>query len=167
MSYLKKEENSFDNQSMSEIGGTVLNMIRSNAFGSLDYFRTEMELLYPDRIVQAFVRSGNALLDTVLLKSKVADPKGTVIFFNPNASVYETSVVYEDKISSFYLPKGFNVFLWNYRGYGRSTGSPTPENLLNDGKVIVDYVLKHTGMDYASDKKLILHGHSLGGAVVA
>jgi hypothetical protein len=26
----------------------------------------------------------------------------------------------------YFLGKGFNVFAWNYRGYGKSNGKPSP-----------------------------------------
>jgi alpha/beta superfamily hydrolase len=36
---------------------------------------------------------------------------------------------------------GFNVFLWNYRGYGFSTGKPTPANLKSDIDKVHDYLI--------------------------
>jgi len=59
----------------------------------------------------------------------------------------------------YFLEKGVNVFVWNYRGYGRSTGTPTPSNLKSDVVAIHDYlrnVIKLTG-------KLGVYGRSLGG----
>eukprot|EP00971_Amphidinium_carterae_P295392 5866575-Amphidinium_carterae.1 len=37
--------------------------------------------------------------------------------------------VYESHWLDFYLAQGCNVFLFNYSGFGRSTGSPTPAAL--------------------------------------
>jgi hypothetical protein len=33
-----------------------------------------------------------------------------------------------------------NVILWNYRGYGRSTGSPSPMKLIKDGEILINYM---------------------------
>jgi len=58
-----------------------------------------------------------------------------------------------------FLDRGMNVFTWNYRGYGKSTGTPTPTNLKTDIEQIVKYLrndLKLTG-------KLGVYGRSLGG----
>ena len=37
---------------------------------------------------------------------------------------------------TLFLDKGINVIAWNYRGYGRSTGSPTPNNLKLDVEAV-------------------------------
>lgn len=57
---------------------------------------------------------------------------------------------------------GFNVFMYDYRGYGRSEGSPTEKGVYLDGRAAYDYVTTVEGIDPAH---LILFGSSLGGAV--
>ena len=52
--------------------------------------------------------------------------------------------------------------LWNYRGYGRSSGSPYFPDLVADGVELVSYVRKN--FDY---RKIGIHGESLGGSVAA
>lgn len=51
-----------------------------------------------------------------------------------------------------------NLFLWNYRGYGRSQGCPKPSLLQQDGELIVDFLRK----EYKA-QKIGVHGQSLGG----
>jgi uncharacterized protein len=57
---------------------------------------------------------------------------------------------------------GYELFTYDYRGYGQSTGDPSPKNVNMDTVLvfnhIVDYCKKH-------NKKLILYGQSLGGAI--
>mmetsp|Transcript_62249 Transcript_62249/g.85975 ORF Transcript_62249/g.85975 Transcript_62249/m.85975 type:complete len:116 (+) Transcript_62249:482-829(+) len=64
---------------------------------------------------------------------------------------------------SFYLKffknKGINVFLWNYRGYGRSEGKPSPNILRADADKVYDYILKTLGVK----GKIGVYGRSLGG----
>ena len=37
---------------------------------------------------------------------------------------------------NYYLNFGINVVLWNYRGYGMSTGTPSPSNLRSDAEIV-------------------------------
>jgi hypothetical protein len=86
----------------------------------------------------------------------------TVLFCNPNAGYYEYGHIFQKQWVDFYLGRGINVMLWNYRGYGRSEGSPTPKLLLADGELVVKYLKEERKV-----LKLILHGESLGGAIAA
>ena len=53
----------------------------------------------------------------------------------------------------------FNVFVWNYRWYGLSTGTPTPSNLKSD----IDLILKYLKTDLNILGKIGVYGRSLGG----
>lgn len=48
--------------------------------------------------------------------------------------------------------------LWNYRGYGRSTGTPKPQLIQSDGETIIDFFRKELKV-----QKIGIHGQSLGG----
>lgn len=86
--------------------------------------------------------------------------KGTVIQFHGNA----------ENISSHYLSlvwlvdHGFNLFTFDYRGYGLSAGEPTQEGTYGDGLAALEQGLQH----YLENGKglLIVVGQSLGGAVL-
>ncbi len=56
----------------------------------------------------------------------------------------------------------FNVLMYDYRGYGRSEGTPGEEGIYKDGRAYFDYVLTLPEVDR---QKIILWGTSLGGAV--
>ncbi len=58
---------------------------------------------------------------------------------------------------------GFNVFMFDYRGYGRSEGSPDEEGVYRDGRAAFDYVVGRADVD---SSHTVLFGTSLGGAVV-
>jgi len=55
-----------------------------------------------------------------------------------------------------------NVFMLEYRGYGKSTGTPSERGLKTDGQAALDYLVTRTDLD---PKRIILFGRSLGGAV--
>jgi fermentation-respiration switch protein FrsA (DUF1100 family) len=57
---------------------------------------------------------------------------------------------------------GMSVFIIDYRGYGRSEGSPGEDGSYLDGLAAYDYLTSLSGID---SSKVILHGTSLGGAI--
>ena len=59
----------------------------------------------------------------------------------------------------FFLDKGINVMTWNYRSYGRSKGTPGPDNLKEDIEAIYNYMRKEMGIT----GKIGVYGRSLGG----
>lgn len=60
------------------------------------------------------------------------------------------------------LGQGFQVFIYDYRGYGKSKGSPSREGVYLDGLAAYDYLTNHLGI---SPDRIVLFGRSLGGAV--
>lgn len=57
---------------------------------------------------------------------------------------------------------GLSTFIYDYRGYGLSNGSPNEEGVYKDGVAAFDAALKVAGVD---SLPVILFGTSLGGAV--
>jgi len=79
-----------------------------------------------------------------------------IIWCNPNAAYYET-MAYESHWLDFYLAQGCSVFVFNYSGFGRSQGNPTPKALAEDGNAVVEF-LKRRGCTSVG-----VHGRSIGG----
>ncbi|MGE4232163.1 MAG: alpha/beta hydrolase [Bacteriovoracia bacterium] len=81
-------------------------------------------------------------------------PKAVIVFFHGNG----------ENMSSHFLnlrwilDYGYDFFIFDYHGYGKSEGDPTPENTIEDGIAAIEFVSK---------KKLpiAVFGQSLGGAV--
>ncbi|MBI4428771.1 MAG: alpha/beta hydrolase [Ignavibacteriales bacterium] len=57
---------------------------------------------------------------------------------------------------------GFNVLMFDYRGYGKSEGSPSESGIYKDGRAAFDYARSLREVD---SSRIILWGTSLGGAV--
>ena len=55
-----------------------------------------------------------------------------------------------------------SVLIFDYRGYGRSEGSPSIPGILMDARAAREWLAKRTGV---TDRDMVLVGHSLGGAV--
>ena len=80
-----------------------------------------------------------------------------VLFCNPNGGMYE----YSSHWVNYYRNQGFAVFVFNYRGYGRSQGYPEPTKLKQDG-VLAYQTLSNK---LHAEAKIIVHGESMGGMI--
>jgi len=63
----------------------------------------------------------------------------------------------------FFHGLGLNVFIFDYRGYGKSEGKPSEAGVYLDAQGAYDYLQARGDIDM---KHIILYGASLGGAVV-
>ena len=55
-----------------------------------------------------------------------------------------------------------NILLFDYRGYGKSTGVPSEAGLYLDAEAVYDYARRRPDIN---QQKIFLFGRSLGGAV--
>lgn len=88
----------------------------------------------------------------------VGTSKGTVVHFHGNAG----NITAHFTLISWLPDAGYNVLVFDYRGYGRSQGEVTREGTIIDGHAAVDYVLTRSDVD---PERLFALGQSLGGAV--
>ncbi|MFH1478148.1 MAG: alpha/beta hydrolase [Candidatus Omnitrophota bacterium] len=86
------------------------------------------------------------------------DSRYTILYFHGNGGNISNRL---DKIAM--LNKlGLDVFIFDYRGFGKSAGKASEENLYNDALASYDYLVFEKKIPY---KEIILYGESLGGAV--
>ena len=62
----------------------------------------------------------------------------------------------------FIVNQGADILLWDYRGYGKSSGSPTEQNCYDDAVACFQWMQNSRGL-VARD--IIVFGRSLGGAI--
>lgn len=91
------------------------------------------------------------------LPSKQKPALGTVVFSHGNAG----AIGHHLGFVTWLLPEGFNVFLYDYRGFGSSGGTIQRHGLIEDVRAAFDYVRSRPDVDRT---RLISMGHSLGGA---
>ncbi len=60
------------------------------------------------------------------------------------------------------LEKGLQVFIFDYRGYGRSAGRPSEKGIYLDGLAAYDYLVREERL---SPDRIVVFGRSLGAAV--
>ena len=101
-------------------------------------------------------------LDDVLLhgwyfKNNIrASPKGVLVYFHGNAENITTHFANLHWI----LDYGYDYFIFDYQGYGKSGGQPSPKATVEDGKAAILWVAHHH-----PSVPLIVFGQSLGGAI--
>jgi len=86
------------------------------------------------------------------------EPKATILVFHGNAQNLSTHVN-----SVLWLVKeGFNVFIFDYRGYGRSEGSPGIAGVNRDGAAALETALN---LPCLQSMPVVVLGQSIGGAI--
>jgi uncharacterized protein len=67
-------------------------------------------------------------------------------------------------VLEFFHRLGLSVFIFDYRGYGKSAGRPDESGTYRDAEAAWDYLVTARGI---APGEVIVHGQSLGGAVAA
>jgi len=92
------------------------------------------------------------------LPNQVGKTKATILFLHGNAENISTHI----KLT-WWLPRsGYNVFMPDYRGYGKSLGSPDLEGIHEDIQAAIEVLLNRKDVN---KNRLIMYGQSLGGAL--
>ena len=117
------------------------------------------ELALEIKIEDVYFKSNDGTqLHGWFLPNQVGKKKATILFLHGNAQNISTHVQF-----IWWLPRnGYDVFIPDYRGYGRSEGEPTLEGVHMDVQSAMATLLARK--DIHQDK-LVLYGHSLGGAL--
>mmetsp|Transcript_29154 Transcript_29154/g.64737 ORF Transcript_29154/g.64737 Transcript_29154/m.64737 type:complete len:940 (+) Transcript_29154:72-2891(+) len=112
-------------------------------------------VVFPAAALQRGGRSADA-------DSSEMSAKGLVLFCSPNAGFYEgvSQCDINGSWVGFYLKQGFDVCMFNYRGYGLSTGTPTPDAVKHDACQLYLH-LQQT----RAPARIIVHGESIGGMI--
>lgn len=90
----------------------------------------------------------------------VTNGRGTVLFFHGNAGNISGRL---ESISVF-RDLGLNVFIFDYRGYGKSEGSPSEKGTYKDAEAAWRFL---TEVQSVPPDEIILFGRSLGGGIAS
>lgn len=94
-------------------------------------------------------------------RSQTKPELATMIFFHGNGG----NIANVSWLAQRFASHGFNVFIFDYRGYGLSDGVAANESdLYADGDAAVAFVMNKKGI---RSEQIVLYGHSLGTAIVA
>jgi alpha-beta hydrolase superfamily lysophospholipase len=86
------------------------------------------------------------------------NPKGIVLFFHGNRG----NLNRWGQLASNFLDYHYEVFMIDYRGYGKSTGDFNEHDMYNDALLAYEYVL-----DTYEQENIIVYGYSLGSTFAA
>lgn len=89
-----------------------------------------------------------------------ADAGRTILFCHGNAGNIWSRI----DLVWMYHAMGYSVCVFDYRGYGKSEGTPTEEGTYRDAEAVWGWL---TGARGIAPGGVVIHGESLGGAVAA
>ena len=92
------------------------------------------------------------------IRSSGDEPLRVLLFFHGNAG----NISHRIEKVLFFSEMGLDVFIIDYRGYGKSEGSPSENGLKKDAVAAYQYLYSKRQVPSES---LILYGESIGGAV--
>ncbi|PVD31942.1 hypothetical protein C0Q70_07368 [Pomacea canaliculata] len=95
----------------------------------------------------------------IILVKQPQPGRPTLLYFHGNAGNVGHRL---HNVLGLYTACGFNVLLVEYRGYGRSEGSPSEQGLYLDAEASMDFLLQRSDLN---KQQIFVFGRSLGGAV--
>lgn len=87
------------------------------------------------------------------LRFKVKEPKGVILFFHGNKG----NLSRWGNLVSYLEAYQYDVFVMDYRNYGKSTGSYDEKEMYKDGLLAYEYVKRQY-----PENKIVVYGRSLG-----
>jgi uncharacterized protein len=128
-------------------------------------------IFYPVREITATPEHIGLQFEDVVLRTKdhvaisawyIPSPqeRAVILFCHGNAGNNSHRL---DSIRIFH-DLNLSVFIFDYRGYGKSEGSPTEEGTYLDAEAALDYLMNGK---HIHPEKVVVFGRSLGGAIAA
>ena len=118
------------------------------------YFPPQLSFQKPDNMIEIKVAKDAHI--TALYFTRPGAQK-TIIYSHGNAE----DLYYLQRLAPHILSQGFNVLLYDYEGYGHSSGKPSQKALYRDALAAYDYIHKEKQVP---QEDIIVMGHSLGSA---
>jgi hypothetical protein len=129
----------------------------------------ESMFFYPDRVSytrpaqfglafeELFFDSGGDRLHGWWLPATTQPSRGAVLHVHGNAANISNHL----PLVAWLPPAGFDVLMFDYRGFGQSAGRPTLAGIVDDAAAALAALRRQPGVD---PQRLIVFGQSLGGA---
>jgi alpha-beta hydrolase superfamily lysophospholipase len=89
---------------------------------------------------------------------KVPNSRGVIYYLKGNSR----SIKGWGKFAKDFVSNGYDFFMMDYRGFGKSTGKRTEQKLYNDAQILYKWVANQ----YTEDK-IVVYGRSLGSGIAA
>ncbi len=130
----------------------------------LFYFFQERFIFQPEKLESNYSFSFQQNFEEINLKTddnnninallfKTKNPKGVILYFHGNKG----NLVRWGKITSYFSQFNYDVFVMDYRSYGKSTGKFNEKLMYDDAQICYDYL-----KDIYTEDKITIYGRSLG-----
>ena len=126
----------------------------------------EKFLFYPEKLPQDFSFSFPLdfeerfyQADGVVINAlcfKIPNPKGVILYFHGNAG----SLRSWGGVCSQFIPLGYDLLIFDYRGYGKSSGKISEKALFSDGLFLYDSLAAEYG-----ENMITVFGRSVGSGI--
>jgi pimeloyl-ACP methyl ester carboxylesterase len=128
-----------------------------------DFTREDLNGIDPARITSTRIPSGGGQIhvvyisrdETELPSGMESTPPVTIVYSHGNSA----NIKFYWYRAAYLEDMGFNVLLYDYRGYGASTGEANEENIYEDAVSAYEYALQRE-----PNGVIISYGYSMGGA---
>jgi alpha-beta hydrolase superfamily lysophospholipase len=112
----------------------------------------DFEYTFPDPFDEVTLQVNGATINALYFKAE--HPKGVILYLHGNAGSLRTW----GGVASEFVSSGYDVFILDYRGYGKSTGTITSEQVLHDDVALAYAYLQQR----YPEQEIIVYGRSLG-----
>ncbi len=134
--------------------------------GFLFYWLQDNFIFFPEKLKQNYRFRFNGLFDELNLESdgeglinvlvfRCSNPKGRIVYFHGNAGSLRTWGAVAEKFGVL----GFEVWVMDYRGYGKSRGERTEKRMMADALLVYDKAIESYDQN-----NVVVYGRSLGTA---
>lgn len=149
-----------NNVDLDQLGSSILE--RAEQPDRLFYFPTSDEPATPAKWKFSFESVNFSSADGTKLHGwfihpKTTSPRGTVVFSHGNAG----SIGHHIGYAAWLVDEGYQLFMYDYRGFGKSEGKIDRKGIVEDVAAAFRYVKSRNDVD---SSEIISLGHSLGGA---
>ncbi len=127
------------------------------------YLLQDMIIFFPEKTDQKFVYSFDQPFEEKfietdkgqihLLHFRPVAPKGAMVYYHGNAGSLERWGDVANQLAEI----GYEIFIMDYRGYGKSIGKRTEKTMLADAELVYKEALKEW-----KEESVIVYGRSLG-----
>ena len=107
---------------------------------------------FSNKFDEVFIKT-DGINEINALHFKLLKPKGVVLFCHGNKG---NLTKWGDRVSNF-LENNYEVLVFDYRNYGKSTGSYIENDMYNDGLYVYDYLKRQF-----KEESIVVYGFSLG-----
>ena len=147
---------------------TITNTVKDSSWQTIINFGDNFQptftdsknnLLHLDYSIKSYVfkdESGHNLNGWFIKPIASVHPDITILFLHGNGG----NIVANYPTAVQLVKRGFQVFIFDYSGYGFSEGKPTRKNVLDDATSALKFLCSQSDV---RDTKVVVYGQSLGG----